>query len=127
MSVAWHREEPYFPARNHSPPSDPPPGMLDTFTIDTFRPHVGQTFRMILDRDGAEVVAELAEVTAWGEELARADGGRIPFSLLFRTAARTHVPQATYRIESEAMPPFELFLVPLGADEKGMRYEAVFT
>jgi hypothetical protein len=32
-----------------------------------------------------------------------------------------------YLVEHAAMEPFELFLVPIGNDAEGSRYEAVFT
>ena len=32
-----------------------------------------------------------------------------------------------YRVEHEDIGSFEIFLVPIGPDEKGMKYEAVFT
>ena len=37
------------------------------------------------------------------------------------------IPQATYRVESHVLEPFDCFLVPIGPDAGGMRYEAVFT
>jgi len=40
--------------------------MLDTFTIDTFRPHVGKTFRVIVD-ERQYMPAELLSVTPWGD------------------------------------------------------------
>ena len=48
------------------------------------------------------------------------------FSLVFRAAAEADAPQGTYRLDNEHLGRLEVFLVPLGADEEGMRYEAVF-
>lgn len=36
------------------------------------------------------------------------------------------LPQATYRIENANLGVLEVFLVPIGPDESGMRYEATF-
>ena len=100
--------------------------MLDTFTMETFQPHVGQTFRVVVD-DQWELRVRLTEVHAWGGKGAE-NRPRTPFSLLFHGPADpAALPQQIYRVESDVMDPFELFLVPLGPDEQGMQYEAVFT
>jgi hypothetical protein len=98
--------------------------MLDTVTIDTFRPHLGEIFRVIVGDEQMRV--KLTEVSPWGPEASKGRP-RVPFSLVFHTVPEAVVPQAIYRVESDAMEPMELFLVPLGPDERGMRYEAVFT
>jgi hypothetical protein len=36
------------------------------------------------------------------------------------------VPQGIYKLENEKLGALEIFLVPIGPDEKGMRYEAIF-
>ncbi|MHC5109346.1 MAG: DUF6916 family protein [Planctomycetota bacterium] len=36
------------------------------------------------------------------------------------------LPQQIYRIEHEILGQMDSFIVPLGPDAKGMRYEAVF-
>ncbi len=98
--------------------------MLDTVTIDTFKPHLGEIFRVIVGDEQMRV--KLTEVSPWGPEASKGRP-RVPFSLIFHTVPEAMVPQAIYRVESDTMEPMELFLVPLGADERGMRYEAVFT
>ena len=40
--------------------------------------------------------------------------------------ARRFLPQGTYPMEHETLGRLEVFLVPLGPDAQGMRYEAVF-
>ena len=49
-----------------------------------------------------------------------------PFSVHFRGHRQSYLPQAIYRLEHERMGTMDIFLVPIGPDEKGMRYEAVF-
>jgi hypothetical protein len=49
-----------------------------------------------------------------------------PFSVLFRGPQNVVLPQAIYRVEHERLGPMEIFLVPIGPDGQGMRYEAVF-
>lgn len=98
--------------------------MLETFTIETFQPRIGEIFHMIVD--GERLPVKLTEVHPWGPGAA-AGRDRKPFSLLFHTVPRAVLPQQIYRMEHDAMEPFELFLTPLSPDERGMRYEAVFT
>jgi hypothetical protein len=49
-----------------------------------------------------------------------------PYSVYFRGPRQVVLPQAIYRVEHEKMRPMEIFLVPIGPDALGMRYEAVF-
>jgi hypothetical protein len=37
------------------------------------------------------------------------------------------LPQRIYRLEHAALDPLEIFIVPIGPDAEGMRYQAVFT
>jgi hypothetical protein len=99
--------------------------MLDALTIDTFKPHLGEIFRVTVDEE-RQMLVKLTEVSAWGPGASKGRP-RVPFSLVFHTVPEAVVPQAIYRVESDTMEPMELFLVPLGPDERGMRYEAVFT
>ncbi len=98
--------------------------MLETFTIETFQPRLGEIFHMIVD--GERLPIKLTEVHPWGPGAA-AGRDRKPFSLIFHTVPQAVFEQQTYRVEHESMGAFELFLAPLGPDERGMRYEAVFT
>ena len=61
------------------------------------------------------------------EEFGPAPSGRNAFSLRFVGPLRPILPQAIYRLENAAMGPLEIFCVPLGPKDGGMRYEAVFT
>jgi hypothetical protein len=99
--------------------------MSDPFTIEAFQPRVGELFRVIVD-DQWEMQARLSEVSVWGHEEA-ATRERHPFSLVFHAAPDTLIPQQIYRVENANMEPFDCFLVPIGPDAAGMRYEAVFT
>ena len=99
--------------------------MLQDFTIELFQPRVGEPFRVIVDETW-EMVTRLSEVSIWGHEEAKTRQ-RHPFSLIFHAQPDTVLPQAIYRIENASLEPFEAFLVPIGPDALGMRYEAVFT
>jgi len=103
---------------------------LENLTVDAFQPRVGATFRIRLSA-ASEIEAELIEARALGGGPARADvqipRGRIPFSLSFRTSLTAPLPQSIYEIVHEEMGAYEIFLVPVGPDGKGMVYEAIFT
>ena len=102
--------------------------MLETFTQTTFTPHLGTTFRIYLTpAPGLDV--ELTTVTPWQGQAPgspEAPSRRAPFSLLFRDPMTPLLPQRIYPMEHAQLGVFELFLVPIGPDQHGMCYEAVF-
>lgn len=98
--------------------------MIEAFTIDTFSGRQGQSF-LVRPDGGPDLPVELIEATALGEP-ARA-GGRIPFSIVFRGRPDVVLPQRIHRLEHHELGAFDLFLVPIGPDEAGMRFEAIFT
>ena len=101
--------------------------MLETFTLDTFTPLVGGVFR-VRSEEGAAHELRLVSATPspWPGAPIPHGPTRQPFSLVFRADPDVHLPQRIYPIESAALGSFELFLVPIGPDAEGMRYEAVF-
>jgi hypothetical protein len=53
---------------------------------------------------------------------------RKPFSILLQTTQKHyHYQQAIYTIEQSALGTMQIFLVPVGCNEKGVQYEAVFS
>lgn len=99
--------------------------MLDQLQLSRFQPLVGQRFVLRSDVEGgADLHLVLVEVNA----LAHGDGRpRTPFSLVFRGPASPVMAQRIYRLEHEALGTLELFLVPIGRNAQGVRYEAIFT
>jgi hypothetical protein len=53
-------------------------------------------------------------------------GSRTQFSLVFRGGPDPPLQQRIYCLEHEQLGALDLFLVPLGPDAAGQRYEAVF-
>ena len=100
--------------------------MLDRLTRDDFAARLHQTFRICPPGlDPLEV--ELISASSWGkpDPLSR---GRQPFSIVLRSLIRDrYLPQHIYPVEHDDLGRLELFLVPIGPDEVGMRYEAVFS
>jgi uncharacterized protein DUF6916 len=101
--------------------------VLERLTAETFAPAVGQTF--LLDAEAGErLELELLESRLHDPDAPAEDesGVRAPFSLLFRGPADPILPQRIYRLEQEAVGSIEIFIVPVGRDEAGTTYEAVF-
>jgi hypothetical protein len=92
--------------------------MLESLTVDDFRPLQGDRFRIVPDGAPAFEV-ELVEVT----EIPREPGGRTPFSLVFKGGPNPPLEQRIYRVEHDGLGELDIFLVPIAVD----RYEAVFT
>jgi hypothetical protein len=109
--------------------------MLDKLTSADFAPHLHETFQLSLGpwgqphdpaAHGALLALELVEVEDLGvERAADVPRGR-PFSLIFRQPAGAHLPQRIYSIEHPTLGRLDIFLVPIGPDQGGMRYQAVF-
>jgi hypothetical protein len=99
---------------------------LDQVTRADFAPCLGQPFQ--IQCDGRTVAAELSGVTALGYKSERDEraGKRESFSLLFHAPPQWRYPQRIYRLSHPRIGPLDVFLVPLGPDEKGMRLEAIF-
>jgi hypothetical protein len=95
---------------------------LNSFTVQTFQPLIGQTFR-ILPAGSEPIEAELiaAEARVTGRERHRDQ-----FSIIFRGPLQPVLPQRIYAFQHETLGAFDLFIVPIGPDEAGMRYEAIF-
>ena len=81
---------------------------------------VGNTFRIRASEDRAETVT-LIEVQELGSS-----GPREQFSVIFRGGQGDHLPQRIYPMEHEGLGRMDLFLVPIGPDDEGMLYQAVF-
>ncbi len=100
--------------------------VLESLTLATFTGREGERFRIGGEGDVAPFDTELIEVTQAGQ--APAGGGRAPFSLVFRSAPdHQALPQRIYRVEHAELGALDIFLVPIGADASGMRYQAVFS
>jgi hypothetical protein len=100
-------------------------GVVESFDNSTFSERDGETFRVLCD-DGSTLELELVSVTPGPVAPNDSHRGRVPFSIVFRGALEPVLPQRTYRFEHDELGSFELFIVPIGPDAAGMRYEAVF-
>lgn len=103
--------------------------MLENLSMADFAPHHRSPFRLALDPD-PNIVLVLNEIQALKDLRRGADGTAVPgvqaFSLLFHGPLTPILPQAIYPLENAAMGRLEIFIVPLGPDKEGMRYQAIF-
>lgn len=53
--------------------------------------------------------------------------GKDAFTIMLRGPAEPVLAQQTYTMRNENMGEFDLFIVPIGPDDQGMCYEAVFS
>jgi hypothetical protein len=101
--------------------------MLETLSKAAFTDCLGHRFR--LDYGAASPLeVELIEAAGFPERLAH-DGQparRQAFSLIFRGPKAVVLPQRIYRLENDDLGTLEIFLVPIGPDSIGMRYQAIF-
>lgn len=97
------------------------------FTYDDFVDRVGEHFRVRLP--GEHVLSlVLSEVTAGSQPGGAGPDGatRQQFSLLFRGPAAPSISQGLWELDHDGLGELALFLVPLGPDAEGPRYEAAF-
>ncbi|HEY4129032.1 MAG TPA: hypothetical protein VGM50_00325 [Gemmatimonadaceae bacterium] len=99
--------------------------MLDTFTVATFEPHIGATFRARLP-DATSIDLTLVEASSLAAD-SDARRQRAPFRLIFRDPARRIARQGIYDVAHDALAPMSIFLVPVQADASGTYVEAIFT
>jgi hypothetical protein len=97
--------------------------MLETLTKETWKTYLDGTFQVYIDA-ARSLDMRLAEVSGYGR---RPDAKREAYSLVFRGPMKPLLMQRIYSIRHEQMGQLEIFLVPIGPDADGMRYEAIFT
>ena len=107
--------------------------MLETFTIDTFQPHLGDLFQAAID-DVTSIDVCLVAVApmreqkrpTFGQQAAQAPQ-RKPFAIVFRAPLDSPLPQRMYPLTHPRLGTLDqLFLVPIAEDGDGLYYEAVF-
>jgi hypothetical protein len=102
---------------------------LESLEAATFEPHRATVF--YLQTGGEPLPLELVEVqrARYADDPAAVgpNGRRQPFSLVFRGPRSPYARQGTYLLEHDGLGSVSIFLVPLGPDASGMRYEAVFS
>jgi hypothetical protein len=93
------------------------------YQFDEFESCLNQPFK--LELEGRTYPLEL--IAANRLDNTAKFGDRDAFSIIFRGSKQLQLDQQIYRIEHERLGTMELFIVPIGPDEQGMCYEAVFS
>ncbi len=97
--------------------------MLDCVTVDDFLPHLGQELPVDLPDVDDALAMRLVSATPARHAMA---GQRLGFSLVLRAPVRMGIAQGVYPLHHPRLGRLEIFLVPIGADEHTVEYEAVF-
>jgi hypothetical protein len=109
--------------------------MLDQLNAKVFHPLLHETFDLFAynpDQPASHPAQDMSrkitliEVTELGDATVSDQSRRRSFSLIFHEVASTYLPQRIYTIAHPALGRLDLFLVPIGPDQNGMRYQAVF-
>ncbi len=96
--------------------------MLEKLTIADFSARIGETFR--LTHEQGQLDLEVIAVDAVGAP--PSEGLRQAFSVLLRGPAEPLLEQGTRGFDHPELGKLDLFMVPLGPDETGQRYELAF-
>jgi hypothetical protein len=97
--------------------------MLQDLTCEHFESLLNQVFRLNHDRGIME--AELVECKRLNVH-SRGTSQREPFSLIFRGPRQPVLSQRIYNFDLGELGSFDIFIVPIGPDASGMRYQAIF-
>jgi hypothetical protein len=100
---------------------------LEQIGFESFARLVKTKFRVLVAANDA-LELELYEATPPRTTPAGGGTGAVyeSFSLLFLGPADRLLPQRSYAFECEPVGRFDLFIVPIGRDQSGVRYEAAF-
>ncbi len=96
--------------------------MLARLNHADFARCLNETFR--LDAGDSALAFELVRTDCLAPAGPRS--ARQPFSLVFRGPREPLLPQRIYRLEHPQIGAFDAFLVPIGPDAEGQRYELIF-
>lgn len=115
-----------FPDRHTDLAGSAGAGPVDAhaYTLDRFQPLVGDVFTLT---DGTgKLQVTLVEASSLREVQGAGQRSR-QFSLVWRGPPQARLAQRIYTVSHPQLGTMELFLVTIGPDDEGMRYEAVFT
>jgi len=113
--------------------------LLDTLNLDSFTPHLNSrfVFRPIsLDEAPAEAAPEATAASPQPVTLELVEAKEPKsrqevkvtesFMLVFRGPANEPLAQETYEVRHAGVGTFPLFIVPIGQDDAGLYYQAIF-
>jgi hypothetical protein len=98
--------------------------MSDLQTEAEFTRNVNTKFRLLVEAP-LPIDLTLISVTPRKNE-SHEQAGMERFSVIFRGPLEIFLPQQTYRVSHPDMGDFDIFLVALGQEPDGFKYEAVY-
>ena len=101
--------------------------MIETLTLEHFTPHLDTEF-VCRTPDGGAYPLRLTEAEAVGQPSKsppKAES-RSAFSLIFQGPQSPILPQSIYSLEHTTLGTLPLFIVPIGREEAGVLYQAIF-
>lgn len=98
--------------------------MLERLTIQEFASHQNEDFVLDLENAGQTLKIKLIEVSEIGTP--KPQEKRRAFSLVFLGSSDRPLIQKIYHLSHPKMGDLDIFLVPIGPNQKGLQYEAVF-
>ena len=99
--------------------------MPEILTHAGFSDRLGETFRLSPGEAEPQCI-ELELIAARAMEPHPGTKHEPPFTLEFRGPREPVLPQGVWPLEHSALGTIEIFLVPVGPDDQGNCYEAVF-
>jgi hypothetical protein len=97
---------------------------MDLLPIERFAGAANQTFDLAIGE--ASMALTLVDVKPLPATRGAPGMMRQPFSLLFRSASPVVLPQRIYWMQNATMGKLGIFIVPLGRDQAGVTYQAIF-
>ncbi|MFO1351228.1 MAG: hypothetical protein U1F68_11370 [Gammaproteobacteria bacterium] len=95
--------------------------MLQYISSDQFR--AIQDKPVPLEASGHSYTVQVTQVRAFTPHSERPE---TPFALILHAAHDVMLPQGIYRFHHPSLGVLDLFMVPIGPDARGMRYEVIF-
>lgn len=96
--------------------------MEASLTIEDFKTLVNDTFVFPIENQ-EKLALTLIEVNSLTKHM---EGGREPFSLIFKGPENPQIPQGTYVLRHDRFEDLRLFLVPVSNKDSGIVYESLF-
>jgi hypothetical protein len=100
--------------------------MVDQWQCDRFQEQIGNSYEVEIGQ-ATTLTLTLREARPLSADSRSPDSSRNPFSLIFKGPVEPIVPQGIYRFRRDTSDSMEIFIVPIGPDEDGMKYEAIFS
>ena len=106
--------------------AEEPVSDLGALTLASCQAHLGGGFTRPNDA-GPDVPLDLVSAEPGRRDPRAGDSGDRPFCLVFRGPTDLQLTQGMHDLEHPHLPLRGVFLVPVGGDDEGMLYEAVFS